>query len=311
MATGLVYHPDYLQHLTGMTHPERPARLQSIMSQLQKSAFLKELVLLDIKPADLTWIEKIHDRQHIENVRGASERAPTYLDPDTPVSARSFEVALLAVGGTLAACDAVMSGRVQNAFGAVRPPGHHAERGRAMGFCLFNNIAIAARYLQEQHNCERVLIVDWDVHHGNGTQFSFYDDPSVFYFSIHQYPHYPGTGARSEQGDGKGKGYTLNVPMPAGTGDAEYVAAFENELVPAARAFKPDVILISAGFDGHRRDPLASMDLTEDGFARLTEIVKRLAEELCCGRIVSLLEGGYELEALALSVQAHLGVLKK
>jgi acetoin utilization deacetylase AcuC-like enzyme len=199
-----------------------------------------------------------------------------------------------------------MQGRVQNAFCAVRPPGHHAESTHAMGFCLFNNIAITARYLQQRHGLERVAIVDWDVHHGNGTQRTFYEDPSVFFFSTHQYPYYPGTGKADETGMGRGTGFTKNVPLPAGMGDTEYLQIFNTVLRPALKAYRPDVVLVSAGFDAHRDDPLAGMKLTTEGYVALTRVVKEIAGEFCQGRILSCLEGGYNLEALGASVEGHL-----
>jgi acetoin utilization deacetylase AcuC-like enzyme len=225
------------------------------------------------------------------------------------MSIDSYRVARLAVGGALAAVDAVTRDQVRNAFTAVRPPGHHALRDRAMGFCLFNNIAIAARYVQEHHGLERVLIVDWDVHHGNGTQAIFYEDPTVLYFSTHQYPFYPGTGAANETGAGAGLGFTVNAPLPAGSGDEEITTAFRGKLIPAAEAFRPQFVLVSAGFDAHRDDPLALLRVTEAGYAALTGIVLDLADRFAGGRLVSLLEGGYNLQALARSVEAHLRVL--
>jgi acetoin utilization deacetylase AcuC-like enzyme len=209
----------------------------------------------------------------------------------------------------MTAVDAIMEGQVDQAFCAVRPPGHHAEAARAMGFCLFNNVAVAARYIQERHGIQRVLIVDWDVHHGNGTQHSFDDDPSVLYFSTHQYPHYPGTGAATERGNGKGEGLTINVPMSGGQGDEEFREVFEKVLVPAADSFNPGFVLISAGFDAHRDDPLAGLGLTEDGFASLTQIVAGIALRHASGRVVSCLEGGYNLRALSASVDRHVQAL--
>jgi len=235
----------------------------------------------------------------------------TLLDsPDTGICPESFEVALLSVGGVLTAIDRIMEGEVERAFCAIRPPGHHAERERAMGFCIFNNVAIGARYLQERYAIERVLIIDWDTHHGNGTENAFLTDPTVFYASIHQYPHYPGTGARLDKGVGEGEGYTLNIPLPAGSGDKEYIAAFQDILLPTAHAFSPQFILLSAGFDAHRDDPLSGMFLTEDGFEELTHLILELAQKNCQGRLVSVLEGGYNLIALSRSVERHLFVLR-
>jgi len=231
------------------------------------------------------------------------------LDPDTAMSPGSLAAAYLAAGGVLAGVDAIMTKQVDHVFCAVRPPGHHAEAGRAMGFCLFNNVAIAARYVQKKYDLTRVLIVDWDVHHGNGTQHSFEDDPSILFFSTHQYPHYPGTGRASERGKGAGEGFTINVPMEAGEGDNEYRAVFHKALVPAADDFRPEFVIISAGFDAHRDDPLANMGLTEEGYADLTGIVAGIAKRHAQRRILSSLEGGYNLRALAASVDAHIRAL--
>jgi acetoin utilization deacetylase AcuC-like enzyme len=225
------------------------------------------------------------------------------------MSPGSLPAAYMAAGGALAAVDAIMRGEIEHAFCAVRPPGHHAESGRAMGFCLFNNVAIAARYVQRKHGLSRVLIVDWDVHHGNGTQHSFEQDSSILFFSTHQYPHYPGTGRETERGTGVGEGFTINVPMEAGDGDDEYHAIFVNVLLPAADAFKPEFVIISAGFDAHRDDPLASMGLTEAGYSDLTGLVAGIARRHAGGRVLSALEGGYNLTALAASVDAHLNAL--
>jgi acetoin utilization deacetylase AcuC-like enzyme len=225
------------------------------------------------------------------------------------MSPGSLSAAYLAAGGALAGVDAIMRGDVEHAFCAVRPPGHHAETARAMGFCLFNNVAIAARYVQKKYSLSRVLIVDWDVHHGNGTQHSFEQDPSILFFSTHQYPHYPGTGRATERGIGAGEGFTINVPMDAGDGDDEYHAIFLNVLLPAAEAFKPDFVIVSAGFDAHRDDPLANMGLTEAGYSDLTGLVVGLAKRHAQGRLLSALEGGYNLTALGASVDAHLKAL--
>jgi len=231
------------------------------------------------------------------------------LGYDTPLSAESYDVALLSAGGVLAAVDAVVDGDVQHAFSCGRPPGHHATPTQAMGFCLFNNIAVAARYAQREKGLPRILIVDWDVHHGNGTQDAFYDDGDVFFFSIHQSPLYPGSGTSAERGVGAGEGATLNAPVPAGSVDADYIAIFEETLIPVAREFSPDLVMISAGFDAHEDDPLAGVHITTDGFAQLTRLARDIAEEQCGGRIVSTLEGGYSLRGLSASVVAHLQAL--
>ena len=305
-ATGFVYHHDFLNHLTGEGHAERPQRLSSILTLLEQNGLLKKLTQLQPGLCDLNWLEGVHPKSFIESILEASKTGPGSLDPDTSVSQGSFLAAHRAVSAALQACDEVAAGRLNNAFCAIRPPGHHAETRKAMGFCLFNNVAVAARYLQRKHGAEKILIVDWDVHHGNGTQEIFYEDPSVFYFSTHQFPFYPGTGARSETGAGRGVGATLNVPLTAGCGDLEYVTAFEKELLPAAERFKPDFILISAGFDAHVEDPLAEMRVTEEGFGLMTRMVGEMAKEISGGKIVSLLEGGYNLDALARSVARHL-----
>jgi acetoin utilization deacetylase AcuC-like enzyme len=309
--TGFVYHSDYLNHDMGMGHPESPERLRAIVGRLEQSGTMAKLVRIEPAPAADEWITQVHDPAYVAALKKhAPSSGRVSLDADTSMSPGSLTAAYLAAGGLLAAADAIMAGRVNNAFCAVRPPGHHAERNRAMGFCLFNNVAIAARYFQKQHNLARVLIVDWDVHHGNGTQHSFDDDPSVLFFSTHQYPHYPGTGSAEEHGRDRGEGATINVPMEAGEGDDEYRAIFQKVLVRAADQFKPDVVIISAGFDAHRDDPLASMGLTEAGYAELTGIVAGIAKRHSQGRILSSLEGGYNLQALAASVEQHvLGLL--
>lgn len=306
MSTGIVFHSDYLKHEAGDFHPESPDRLRSVISFIEESRRLDSLVKIEPERANRKWIEYVHPPHYVDIIQEAAGRAPVALDLDTHVCAASYDVALLAAGGLCRACDAVIAGQATNAFCASRPPGHHAEREHAMGFCLFNHIAVAARYLQRNHGLNRVLIIDWDVHHGNGTQNLFENDPRVFYFSIHQWPHYPGTGSADQTGRGEGKGATLNVPMAAGAGDVEYIAAFTDKLVPAAHRFQPDFVLVSAGFDAHRDDPLASIVVTEDGFAEMTRIVRQLARELCHDRLVSLLEGGYDLDALARSVDRHL-----
>jgi len=304
--TGLVYDPRYLEHDMGMGHPESPNRLRAIMQQLEQSGTMAQVTRIEPRMAEDEWITRVHTAAYLASLK---QHAPTNgrvsLDPDTSMSPGSLTAAYLAAGGALAGIDAIMAKQVDHVFCAVRPPGHHAEANRAMGFCLLNNVAIAVLYAQKKHGLSRVLIVDWDVHHGNGTQHIFEDDPSVLFFSTHQFPHYPGTGRESERGRGAGEGYTINVPMEAGEGDDEYRAIFRKVLVPAAEEFKPELVIISAGFDAHKDDPLASMGLTEAGYAELTGIVAGIAKTYAQGRILSSLEGGYNLTALAASVDAH------
>ena len=308
--TGLVYHSAYLEHDMGSGHPESPNRLRAIMQQLEQSGTMARLTKIEARKAEDEWLTQIHLRDYVLLLnRHAPTRGHVSLDADTSMSPGSLNAAYLAAGGVLAAVDAIMAQEVDHVFCAVRPPGHHAEAGRAMGFCLLNNVAIAARYVQKKYGVTRVLIVDWDVHHGNGTQHSFEDDPSVLFFSTHQYPHYPGTGRGIERGKGAGTGFTVNVPMEAGEGDEEYHTVFLKSLVPAADAFKPEFVIISAGFDAHRDDPLASMGLTEAGYTDLTNIVAGIAKRHAQGRILSSLEGGYNLTALARSVDAHINAL--
>ncbi|MHB1035291.1 MAG: SUMF1/EgtB/PvdO family nonheme iron enzyme [Pirellulales bacterium] len=308
--TGFVYGDIYLRHKTPAGHPERPERLTSIVKRLETSGLLAQLTRIEPEPAAEKWLTAVHSKEYLDRIKTRCESGSPYVDSgDTPVCEASYEVALAAVGGVLRAVDAVMEGKVKNAFCAVRPPGHHATRDRAMGFCLLNNVAIAARYAQERHKIARVLIIDWDVHHGNGTQAIFYEDPTVLYFSVHQAPFYPGTGSAAERGKGKGLGSTVNVPLPAGSGDREYRQALEDKLKPAALAFKPELVLISAGFDAHDRDLLGQMKVTAEGYTELTRIARDLAGQCCAGRLVSVLEGGYHLDALAESVESHLRVL--
>ncbi|MEC4672971.1 MAG: histone deacetylase, partial [Nitrospirota bacterium] len=257
---GLVSHPAYLEHDMGRQHPESPERLRAILARLESSGTMAKLTHIEPRKASVESISRVHDPAYVQRMeKSAPSSGYASLDPDTSMSPGSLNAAYLAAGGALAAVDAVMDRQVDSVFCAVRPPGHHAEANGAMGFCLFNNVAIAARYIQERHKLKRVLIVDWDVHHGNGTQHSFEDDPSVLFFSTHQYPHYPGTGAEDERGKGKGEGATINIPLSGGQGDEAYQDIFQRILVPAAEAFRPEFVLISAGFDAHRDDPLASM----------------------------------------------------
>jgi acetoin utilization deacetylase AcuC-like enzyme len=308
--TGFVFHEKFLDHNTGPGHPERPERLQSIVTRLKETGVWQQLQHLIIDQAPEEWIRKVHTADHLKFVRDACRGGVKILDQaDTHACEESYNVALLAAGGILAAIDSVMNGLLDNAFCAVRPPGHHAESNAVMGFCLFNNVAVGARYAQAAHNVKRIAIIDWDVHHGNGTQEIFYNDKSVFYFSLHQYPFYPGTGSRSERGAGDGQDYTLNIPIRAGAGEKEYLDAFRNEILPTLEGYRPELIIISAGFDAHKDDPLANINLTEESFVTMTSMLMESATKYCHGRIVSVLEGGYNLRALATSVEAHVKTL--
>lgn len=308
--TGLAYHSDYVNHDTGTGHPERPDRVRAGIQALQASDYWGQLHRIEPTHATVEQTRYAHSGDYIDHVRRCCEQEIN-LDYDTPVVKESFDIARLSTGGLLRAVDTVMAGTVRHAFALVRPPGHHATPSRSMGFCLFNNVAIAARYLQREHGIPKVAIIDWDVHHGNGTQDIFYADPSVFFFSIHQSPLYPGTGAANQTGSGNAVGTTLNAPVPPRSDIGTYVEAFEKVLTPALLDFSPDFILISAGFDAHRLDPLATIKLTGEGFATLTSIVLDIAAETSEGRIVSALEGGYSLKGLSESIVAHVGQLAK
>src|SRR3989454_4288050 len=310
--TGFVYHPDYLEHDMGPSHPESPQRLRAIVGRLEETGLLSSLIRIDPKPATDDWITQVHEHKYVKGLRqSAPQSGRVSLDPDTSMSPGSLGAAYLAAGGTLSAVDAIVERRVDNAFCAVRPPGHHAESGHAMGFCLFNNVAIAARYFQKRHGLERIAIVDWDVHHGNGTQHAFYDDPTVFFFSTHQYPWYPGTGGADERGGGKGEGYTLNVPLSAGGGDKKKPQGVKPNLRPALKTHPPDAPLTSPGVHPPPPRPLAREELSAEGYKALTRVVKEIAAEHAQGRVLSCLEGGYNLAALAASVEGHLRVLQE
>lgn len=303
--TGFVYSPVYLNHNTG-SHPECPARLTAILNYIKKDNIKNCLINLTPIPATVEQISLIHDKEYIHSVKEACETGIISLDADTVISKDSYDAALLAAGGVITGIDAIFEGKTDNVFCAVRPPGHHAEKNRAMGFCIFNNIAIGAKYAQKKYGIKKVFIVDWDLHHGNGTQNAFYNDPTAFYASSHQQYIFPGTGSSEENGEGDGKGFTMNFPLPHGQGDKEYISLFKKRIYPEIINYKPDMIMISAGFDTHIDDPFGSMNITSEGFGRLTDIICKAADEVCKGRIVSVLEGGYNLEALGESVVFHL-----
>jgi acetoin utilization deacetylase AcuC-like enzyme len=307
--TGLLDHAAFLEHDNGPGHPERPERLLAVLAHLARTGLLAELDRRAPGPAPAEALAAVHGEEYLRRVAETAGRGGSLDDPDTEASEGSYEAARRAAGAVIEACDRVMAGEWHNAFVAARPPGHHAEVGRAMGFCLFNNAAIAARHLQRRHGLERVAILDWDVHHGNGTQHIFEEDGSVFYASLHQFPHYPGTGAATERGRGAGAGTTLNLPQPAGSGDREWIAALEDAALPALLDFAPEFLIVSAGFDAHADDPLSATEVSVDGFRVLTERAAELARRACRGRLVACLEGGYHLEALARSAAAHVAAL--
>ncbi len=305
-ATGVVRDPVYLEHRNAGAHPESPQRLQAIYALLDSPAMAGRFASIAARDASDGEILRVHTPAHLAVIADTASRDVTFLDTDTQASRGSYAAARRAAGGACAAVEAVARHEVENAFALVRPPGHHAEPGAAMGFCLFNNAAIAARFARASLGIERVLIADWDVHHGNGTQAAFEDDPSVLYFSTHQWPLYPGSGALEETGRGNGEGYTINVPLPAGTGDADLLAIYREVLAPAALEFRPGLVIVSAGFDILAADPLAGLRATESGAAALARLMLEIAATACAGRLVLVLEGGYDLAALAGGVAAVL-----
>ncbi|HJT89221.1 MAG TPA: histone deacetylase [Bryobacteraceae bacterium] len=311
-ATALLADPIYREHLAGREHPERPERFDAVMAGLRQAGLLERLGRIECRAATEEELLLCHTREYLRTAKHDVEAGYPYLSTgDTDVTPNSWEIALLAAGGVLNAVDAVVTGKARNAFCAVRPPGHHATPNRGMGFCLVNNVAIAARYAQRRHGIGRVLIVDWDVHHGNGTQDIFYSDPSVLYFSTHQWPLYPGTGRADETGAGDGEGATMNFPFPAGSGRKEILGAVQHSLVPAAARFRPDLVLISAGFDSRIGDLLGRFTLSDQDFAHLTAEIMGLADRSAGGRLVSVLEGGYNLSGLASAAAAHVTRLQE
>jgi acetoin utilization deacetylase AcuC-like enzyme len=313
MKTALVHHPIYQKHDTGFGHPETPLRYENVMRSLRADDSLwNSLVEVTPEKAAKGLIQAAHTPRHFKTVENAFAEGLDRLDADTTISMRSFEASLYAAGGAIAGVDAVINNKSDNAFVVVRPPGHHATAEHPMGFCLFNNVAIAAKYAQNKYKeIERVAIVDWDVHHGNGTQGIFYDDPTVYFFSVHQYPWYPGTGTRGETGFGRGLGTTINVPVKANTKAVEQKRMFEGALEDISAKFRPDLIMISAGFDAHLSDPLGQLELEDPDYVSMTKSVKQWAAEACCGRVVSCLEGGYNLSTLGDTVRSHIAELAR
>lgn len=310
VTTAIVKDERYLKHDTGEYHPENYHRLEAIYDMLEEEEMKGRFKEIVPRKATHEELGMIHTKQYIAQVADTYGRSYTMLDPDTHTSSESWEVARLAVGGLLQLVDGVMKGECKNGFALVRPPGHHAEANRGMGFCIFNNVAIAAKYALEKLKLEKILVVDWDLHHGNGTQHSFYEDPQVLYFSTHQYPYYPGSGSIGEVGKGKGVGFTVNVPLPGGQGDIEYIKIFQEILYPIAKQYSPQLILVSAGFDIYFQDPLGAMRVTPAGFSALTSILMEIAEICCKQKIILTLEGGYHLSGLRESVKASLKRLR-
>ena len=301
--TGIVTDNRYMDHDMGAGHPESPERLRAIYEMLESPDIGTHLKNIPSRKALKEELLPVHSSDYIDRIEATSGKDYTYLDPDTQTSAGSYLAALLAAGGLCEAVSKVHSGEMDNAFGLVRPPGHHAESSRAMGFCLFNNVAVAAKYAQEHLDLGRIAIIDWDLHHGNGTQHSFENDSSILYMSTHQFPYYPGIGAASEAGTGNGEGYTVNVPLTTGYGDGEFIAVVETLLKPIIHEYKPDMILVSAGFDTYSEDPLGGMNVTPEGYAGLTRSIMDMAVSCCNGKVVFTLEGGYNIKGQCDSVK--------
>jgi acetoin utilization deacetylase AcuC-like enzyme len=298
MSTGIVKDWRYTEHDMGAYHPETPKRIEAVYNMLEEEKSFSSFPVIEPRPATEDEIELIHTPEYVRMIKQTAGKERVYLDPDTSTSARSYEVALLAAGGLLKAADMIMGKKIQNAFALVRPPGHHAEASEARGFCIFNNVAIAAQYLINKHGLKRILIVDWDLHHGNGTEHAFFSRSDVLYFSTHQFPHYPGTGSWNEIGNGDGEGFTVNVPLSAGKTDDDYLYIFQELLSPIAAAYEPEFILVSAGFDTFAGDPLGGMMVSAKGFGLMAAVLMKLAGATAWERLLFTLEGGYDLSGL-------------
>ncbi len=307
---GIVYHADYLIHTQGQ-HPERKERLEHIITALDDSNMMENIMMIEPEPAEVEEISMIHDSSYIRSIEEACHSGKSFLDMDTYIVPESYRVALLSAGGALTGMRMVMANNPQKIFVLNRPPGHHAERNRAMGFCLFNNVAIAAAVARREYGLKRIAIVDWDVHHGNGTQHSFEEDPEVLFISTHQSPAYPGTGNIQEVGKGNGVGFTVNIPLPAGCGDQEYALFFDHLILPVIDQYKPELLIISAGHDAYHRDPLASMSLTHSGYYYMSEVLTAAAERWTGGKVLLCLEGGYHLQGQAGAVLQVLNAMGK
>lgn len=305
----IVYDDIFLQHDTGYGHPENANRISNTISYLKNTKLWNKISFK--KPTNIPkeMVCKVHDNTYFEEIRSLSKKGGGFIDPDTVVSPKSYEAAIYAAGACITGIDEILAGNSKRAFCLVRPPGHHALPSRGMGFCLFNNVAIAAKYLQSKYNLKKILIIDWDVHHGNGTQNIFYEDPSVLYFSIHKYPYYPGTGNKNEKGNRDGTGYTINLPISGSIEPIEYINLFKDVINGAVKEFAPEFVIISAGFDAYKYDPIGGLGLDCSNFSELTEIVVQLAQECCNGHVLSCLEGGYNLADLPLCIEAHLNAL--
>jgi len=308
--TGIVKDNRYMDHVADDYHPESHRRLEVLYKMLQAPDMMGKFIQVEPRRATHEELELIHDRDYVQLVASTASRSYTMLDPDTYACPKSYETAKLAAGGVLMAVDQVLGGKLDNAFALVRPPGHHAEANRAMGFCLFNNVAIGAEHAIKTRKLKKALIIDWDLHHGNGTQHSFYEREDILYFSTHQSPYYPGTGGIHETGKGAGKGFTVNVPLTQGPGDSEFMKIFEEILEPIAMDFKPNIIFVSAGFDIYYQDPLGGMQVTPQGFSNLARIILEFAQATCNGKVVFVLEGGYHLDGLRDSVREVLKTMR-